>query len=511
MSQTRKRIRSSATDSLVIGIDVGTSSVKTLVMDASGAIVASASASYPLLTPAPGWVEQHPEDWWTAVCTTTRSVIHQLEQRTPKRTAGEIAGVALSGQMNGVVFIDAQGVPLRDAMLWLDGRSQKECDAANEKAGDILRSRAFHVLNPINTLAKMLWVRSHERDVYRQSHKALIPKDWVNYRLTGVIAAEVADDSVTGALDLYTRQWSGEILDRLDVRTDLFPPVYESTDVVGALTRAAAEATGLATGTPVCGGGGDMACMAVGSGAIRPGVVGVGIGTAGHAITYADTISDAAFNQLWPMCHGVPGAYFWLGCSYTGGASLTWMSEQFGESFDRLTEQAKTAPAGCEDLFFLPWLAGTATPHPDALARGGWIGLTLRHTKGHLIRSLMEGVAFDLRQSFECFKQLNLPMEDLRLGEGGVKSSLWRQILVDVFGQDGRLMELGEASAIGATLIAGVGVGLFDTFEVACDRSIKLGSAVQHDDAQTDLYERQFQRYQTLYPTLKPWFHQRGP
>jgi xylulokinase len=491
-----------------MGIDLGTSSTKTMVMDAAGAVVAGVSCGYPLQTPAPGWVEQRPEDWWNAVVETIRAALEALKACAPSCGARDIAGIALSGQMNGAVCVDARGSPLRPALLWLDGRSQAECDDANRRAGDLLRDRALHVLNPINTLAKVLWVRDHEPAVYARSKRVLIPKDWIRFKLTGVMASEVSDGSVTGALDLYTRQWSGPILDRLEVRADLFPPIHESPDIVGAITPDVAEATGLASGTPVCGGGGDMACMAVGSGAIKPGVIGVGIGTAGHALTYAEAISDTAFNQLWPMCHAVPGTYFWLGCSYTGGGSLSWFSEQFGEDFDRLTAQARQAPPGSEDLFFLPWLAGTATPHPDALARGGWLGLTLRHTKGHMIRALMEGVAFDLRQSLECFVRLHLPMTEIRLGEGGVRSPLWRQILADVFGRDGRMMELGDASAIGASLIAGVGTGVFDSFDAACDRAIKLGETVHHNPDCARGYAVQFERYRALYPALRAWFRQ---
>lgn len=484
---------------LVMGIDLGTSSAKTIVMDDAGRVVASASSGYPLHTPQPGWAEQDPGDWWRAVCATVRQTLSLV-------SPSDIVGIALSGQMNGAVFVDAAGRPLRPAILWLDGRSQAECDAANDRAGDLLRDRALTVLNPVNTLAKVLWARAHEPAHYAAAAYALMPKDWVRFKLTGVFTADVSDGSVSAALDLYTRVWSRDILDRLEVRQDLFPEVMESIAVAGALTREAAAATGLAEGTPVCAGGGDMACMAAGSGAIKPGIVGVGIGTAGHAITYAERVSDAAFNRLWPMCHAVPGKYFWLGCSYTGGGSLDWLSRQFGDGFDALTAQAERAPAGSDGLFFFPWLAGAATPHPDPRARGGWLGLTLHHTRGHMIRALMEGVAFDLRQSLECFRALCLPIEEVRFGEGGVKSRLWRQILADVFGRDGWVMELGDASAIGAALIAGVGAGVFKNFEVACDRAVALGEQVRSDAERAALYDRAFARYRRVYPALKAWF-----
>ena len=491
---------------LVMGIDLGTSSTKTVLMDDEGHVVAMASADYPLLTPHAGWVEQNPSDWWRAVCDTTRQGIRNLMSQQPSHSVHDIKGLSLSGQMNGAVFVDASGDPLRPALLWLDHRSQRECDDANQCAGDLLRERALHVLNPVNTLAKVLWVRAHEPQCYAGASHALIPKDWIRFKLTDAFRSDVSDASVTGALDLYTRHWSNAILDTLKVRRDLFPQVVESPTIAGEISREASEDTGLAAGTPVCAGGGDMACMAVGGGVIKPGIVSVGIGTAGHALTFAESVSDEAFNQLWPMCHAVPDKYFWLGCSYTGGASLRWFRDQFGEGFEDLTAQAEGVPAGSEGLFFMPWFEGTATPHPDAHARGGWIGLTLRHTKAHLIRALMEGVVFDLRHSLECFKRLGLPIDEIRIGEGGAKSALWRQIQADVFGQDVRAMETRDASAIGAAIIAGVGVGVFDSFESACERAIVLGQTVTSDADPARQYDSSYRQYSRLYPSLKDWF-----
>lgn len=491
--------------SLAMGIDLGTSSTKTIIITEAGEVVSAATAAYPLSTPQPGWVEQNPEDWWLAVCKTIRETLRGLPASF---TSHDIKGISLSGQMNGAVLVDAAGATLRPAILWLDGRSQRECDAANDQAGDLFRDRALYVLHPINALAKVLWLREHEPHHYGRAATVLIPKDWLRFRMTGAMASDVSDGSVTGALDQYTRDWSGEILDRLEVRRDLFPRVVESVAVAGAVTSDVAEDTGLIAGTPVCAGGGDMACLAVGCGAIKPGVIGVGIGTAGRVLSYAEEISDGAFNQLWPMCHAVPGKYFWLGCSYTGGGSLNWLGEQFGDDFEVMTAQAEQAPPGCDRLFFMPWLAGAATPHPDAHARGGWLGLTLSHTKGHMIRALMEGVAYDLRHAFECFQRLGLPIDEIRMGEGGVKIELWRQILVDVFGRDGRMMEMGDASAIGAALIAGVGTGVFESFEAACDLAVQPGETVRHDPERAVLYRQRFAQYSRLYPSLKAWFRE---
>ena len=484
-----------------LGIDLGTGSTKVVLLNGEGEIAATASADYPLRKPKPGWVEQCPEDWWQALC---QSVQEVLGKTRISNTA--VRSVALSGQINGAIFVDRHGMPLRDALIWLDHRSQAECDWGNSQAGDLLRSRTLHVLNPVNTLGKVLWVQRHEPEIYAQAHAMLSPKDWLNSRLTGALSAEISDASMTAAFDLYARTWSTEIMERLAVNPEHFPPVVESSEIVGGVTGEAAAATGLAAGTPVYGGGGDMPCMVLGSGVIAPGVVSVGIGTAGHAVTFAESISDAAVNRLWPMCHPISGKYAWLGCTLTGGGSLTWFRDSFGGTYEELTEEAEKVPVGSEGLFFMPWLAGTATPYPDTHARGGFVGLTLRHTRGHIVRALMEGVVFDLRHSLECFKSLGLPIEEIRMGEGGSRSALWRQIHADVFGHDVRLIETEDLSAVGAALIAGVGGGLFPNFETACEATIKLGETVRCQPEQTTFYEDAYRRYSELYPTLKAWF-----
>ena len=492
--------------SLVIGIDIGTSSTKTLLLSEEGTIVSSASADYRLVTPHVGWVEQDVHDWWQAVCNTVRQIVQYLESDQCSFSVRDIKGISLSGQMNGAVFVDASGNPLRSAILWLDQRAQEQCDQANDQVGDLLRNHALHVLNPINTLAKVLWLRERQPEIYAEVCHVLLPKDWIRFKLTGTLQAEVTDASVTAVLDLKTRNWSGEILDGLGIEERLFPKVVESPTVTGQITESAASETGLYAGIPVCAGGGDMACMAVGSGVRRPGIVSVGIGTAGHVLTYAEEVDGAAFNQLWPMCHAIPGKYFWLGCSFTGGASLTWFHDQFGDSFTELIDSAEGAPIGSDGLFFMPWFQGTATPHPDANARAGWLGMTLHHTKAHMIRSLMEGVVFDLRHSLECFKQLKLPINEIYIGEGGSRSALWCQIQADVFGKDVQVLEVQDVSALGAAIIAGVGVGIFDDFESACSMSIILGETIHSDPVRVGKYELQYQRYCNLYPSLKNWF-----
>ena len=483
----------------VLGVDLGTGSAKAVLLDETGQLLGRGTAEYPLSKPHPGWVEQDPDDWWRGLCSSVREAIAGVDPE-------EVASVALSGQLNGAVFVDAKGCPQRMVPIWLDHRSQKECDWAQDRAGDLLRDRALTRLGPVNTLAKVLWVKANEPEVYRQSRWALLPKDWLRFRLSGQIGAEISDASVTAAFDLDAREWCNDILDALEIDAGLFPKLSESSEVVGAITKEAAAETGLVVDTPIVAGGGDMPCMILGSGVIEPGIVGLGIGTAAHATACAERLDPRAFNKLWPMCHPIPGQYAWLGCSFTGGASLKWFKDELGGSYEELTRAAAGVPPGAEGLFFMPWLEGRATPEPDADARGGFVGLSLRHTKGHMVRAVMEGVVFDLRHSLDCFGELGLPVDELRIGEGGSHSELWRQIQADILGRDVVRIETDDLSAVGAALLAGVGVGVYADFDTACRRVVKLAECVHCDQATADEYRRVFDRYATLYPALKGWY-----
>ena len=483
----------------VLGIDLGTGSTKAVVLDEAGELIGRGQAEYPLYKPHPRWVEQDPEDWWRGLGAAARQALADV-------APAQVACVGLSGQINGAVFVDGAGQPLQRVPIWLDHRSQAECDWAEQRAGDLLRERTLMRLGPVNTLAKVLWVKAHAADVYQQSRWMLLPKDWLRYRLTGQIAAEVSDASTTAAFDLHERQWCGEILAALEVDEGLFPRLVDSPAVVGAVTRAAAEQTGLAAGTPVVAGGGDMPCMILGAGVIEPGVIGLGIGTAAHATAFAETLDPRAFDQLWPMCHPIPGKYAWLGCSFTGGASLKWFKEEFGGRYDELTAAAAAVPAGAEGVFFMPWLEGRATPRPDARARGGFVGLSLGHTKGHLVRAVLEGVVFDLRHSLDCFAEIGLPIDELRIGEGGSHSEVWRQIQADILGRDVVRIATDDLSAVGAAMLAGVGSGLYADFATACQRVVKLAETVRCDRARAAEYQRAFERYRALYPALRDWY-----
>ena len=502
---------------LVLGIDVGTSSTKALLLAEDGAVRGLGTAGYPLSTPHPRWVEQDPADWWSGTCEAVRRALDAASC-----DAGEVAVVGLSGQMNGAVFVDAKGRPLRPGIIWLDHRATDECRLMDERAGDALRASACNPPMPVYTAAKVLWVMRHEPDVWKAAAKFIQPKDYVRFRLTGTLGTDLSDASATLLCDLRRRAWATDIFEGLGVRPDLFPELAEPTAVVGEVTAEAADATGLAAGTPMVAGGADMACMVAGSGVVVPGVVSVTIGTAGHVTTCADHVSEAGYNCLWPMCHVVPGQYFWLGCCYTGGASLQWFRDALGgaevaaadlaglDAFDLLAREAAQAAPGAEGLYFLPYLAGSATPHPDDDARGCFIGLTLRHRKAHLVRAILEGVAYNLRDSLEVFQKLGLALDEVRVGEGGGSNPLWRQILADVFGRAVHPLLTGDASAVGAALVAGVGTGVWPDFASACAGAVRVGDPTEPVGAHAASYERGYRLYSRLYGDLREAFAAMG-
>ncbi len=492
----------------VVGIDVGTSSTKGVLVDGEGEILVSASASYEYHTPGPGWVEQDPEDWWRSVCEVTRQLVLQ-GQKERGISPSDIKAVCLSGQMNGAVLTNEKGQPLRPAILWLDNRSERQCRKVNEKWSAELVEATGQQLNPVNTLAKLLWIRDNEPEVYTSARWAFLPKDWVRFRLTGVPASEVSDASATGLMDVRKRTWNERFLSLLPLRCDWLPDLTESPFIVGEVVRQVAEETGLREGTPVCAGGGDMPCLAVGTGCITPGIVAVGIGTAGHVTTFAETLHPQGFRRLWPMCHSIPGKFFWLGCSFTCGGALIWWASYWSESLATLLDEAGSVAPGSDGLCFIPWLQGSATPHPDGTARGGWLGLALHHRRAHMTRALMEGVAFDLRQSLDTFEDIGLTISQVRVGEGGSRSNLWRQILADVFGRDLHILENPDASVLGAAIIAGVGVGLYLDFETACRQMVRIGQRVPYDPEIARRYHKMYELYTTLYDTLSSFFSRR--
>jgi xylulokinase len=488
----------------LLGIDIGTSGVKALLIDAAGRVVASASESYPLYTPQPLWAEQDPNDWWNATCKVIRRVLADSGV-----TASEIRGVGLSGQMHGSVFLDENGESIRPALLWCDQRTATECAWITERIGE---QRVLETtLNPVLTgfqAGKIIWLRKHEPENYARVKQVLLPKDFIRYRLTGASATEVSDASGTALFDVPRRDWAYEMLDALELPRAWFPKVYESPEITGRVTAQAAQATGLAEGTPVVGGAGDQAAGAVGVGVVQTGRASVSIGTSGVVFAHLDTPQVDAQYRTHTFCHAVPGAWHVMGVMLMAGGALQWYRETFAPTtdFDALVSEAETVPAGAENLLFAPYLSGERTPYPDPQARGAFVGLTIAHTRAHCTRAVLEGVAFGLRDSLEILKAMDVPLHELRLTGGGAKSPMWRRILASVFGQPVHTLQAEEGPAYGVALLAGVGTGVWQSVPEACAATVQLAAQTEPVPEQVATYDAIYARYRRLYPALKEFW-----
>ena len=488
----------------LLGIDIGTSGVKALLIDTAGRVVASASESYPLYTPQPLWAEQDPDDWWNATCKVIRRVLADSGV-----AAFEIRGVGLSGQMHGSVFLDENGESIRPALLWCDQRTAAECAWITERVGE--RKVLETTLNPVLTgfqAGKIIWLRRHEPENYARVKQVLLPKDFIRYRLTGASATEVSDASGTALFDVPRRDWAYEMLNALELPRAWFPKVYESPEITGRITAQAAQATGLAEGTPVVGGAGDQAAGAVGVGVVQAGRASVSIGTSGVVFAHLDAPQVDAQYRTHTFCHAVPGAWHVMGVMLMAGGALQWYRDTFmpQESFDTALAEAEAVSPSSEGLLFLPYLSGERTPHADPKARGAFVGATLAHGRGHFTRAVLEGVAYGLRDSLEILREMGLSLHQLRLTGGGAKSPLWRQILADVFGQPVHTLQAEEGPAFGVALLAGVGTGVWNSVPEACAQTVRLADSTEPNPAHQPLYEAGYAQYRQLYPALKPFF-----
>lgn len=488
----------------LLGVDIGTSGVKALLMDESGAVVASASESYPLYTPQPLWAEQEPDDWWRATCAAIRRLLSDSGV-----VAAQVRGVGLSGQMHGSVFLDERGESIRPALLWCDQRTADECAWMTERVGEqaVLQT----TLNPVLTgfqAGKILWLRRHEPNNYARVRQVLLPKDFIRYRLTGESATEVSDASGTALFDVPHRDWAYALMDTLELPREWFPKVYESPEITGRITAQAAQATGLAEGTPVVGGAGDQAAGAVGVGVVQAGRASVSIGTSGVVFAHLEQPQVDPQYRTHTFCHAVPGAWHVMGVMLMAGGALQWYRETVAPdvAFDALVGEAESVPPGAEGLLFAPYLSGERTPYPDPQARGAFVGLTLAHTRAHCTRAVLEGVAFGLRDSLEILHGMSVPLQELRLTGGGAKSPLWRRILASVFGQAVHTLQAEEGPAYGVALLAGVGVGVWDSVPKACAATVQLAGSTEPDPEQTRVYESLYPRYRQLYPALKQFW-----
>ena len=492
----------STSSGLLLGLDVGTTACKTVLLDAQGSLRASAFAHYDLSTPRPLWSEQDPDDWWKATIASIGQVL-----REAKAEPGQIAGVGLTGQMHGMVLLDDTGAVLRPAILWNDQRCAEACDQIHRLVGrDTMLQRTGKPVLTGFTAPKILWVRAHEPEVFAATARMLLPKDFVRFRLTGKFLTDVADASGTSLFDVGKRRWSDEIIETLQVPRAWLPDVTESPVASATVSAEGARQTGLVQGTPVIAGAGDQAAEAIGCGVIDDGSVSVTIGTSGVVFAATDSFDVDRTGRLHAYCHAVPGMWHVMGVMLSAGGSLRWYRDTLGgDTYDRLIEAASQVAPGCEGLLFLPYLTGERTPHADPHARGAFVGLTLRHGKAHLTRAVLEGVTFGLKDSLELVRALGVTVTKVRVSGGGARSPMWRQMMADVFGVEVVTVNVTQGAAFGAALLAGVGTGAWPDVPQAA-RSVVRETGSAHPGADAATYEEPYQRYRALYPALAPGF-----
>ncbi len=497
----------------LLGIDTSTTATKTLVIDETGKVVTVAAAEYPYETPRPGWTEQSAELFWDATVKSIRAALAQAGL-----TGRDIVGVGLTGQMHGLVTLDAHGELVRPVILWNDQRTAEQCRAITERVG---AERVIALTgNPVLTgftAPKLAWVRQHEPEHYARIATVLLPKDYVRYRLSGGFFGDVSDASGTSLFDVGARTWSDEMLAALEIPHAWLPTVTESPVASSVISDEAAALTGLLAGTPIAAGGGDQAAGAVGMGIVRPGLVSLQLGTSGVIFAAAERYAPEPHGRLHAFCHAVPGQWHWMGVMLSAAGSFRWYRDALGgaaqaqataegrDVYDVLTESAATVPAGSEGLFFLPYLTGERTPHPDPDARGAFVGLTVRHTQAHLTRAVLEGVSYGLRDSLELMRGLGLSADTVRASGGGVKSAFWRQLLADVFGADLSLVTSTEGAAFGAALLGGVAAGVWPSVETAGDATVRVAATTAPSSERT-AFETGYRTYGRLYPALAPVF-----
>ncbi|HEY3324082.1 MAG TPA: xylulokinase [Planctomycetota bacterium] len=504
-----------------LGIDIGTSGTRAIVIDQKGKLRGAGTAGHTCQSPKPLWSEQSPAEWWEAVKQAVPAAVKAAGIKP-----GDIAGIGLSGQMHGLVLLNKKSEVLRPAILWNDQRTGAECDEITQKAGG--RKKLLDLVsNPALTgftAPKMLWVRNNEPKIFDQAVKALLPKDYIRFCLSGEFATEVSDASGTLLLDVNKRQWSKALLSKLGLDLSLLPDVYESTIPSTKVSEAAADALGGAVkaGTPIVGGGGDCAAGAVGSGIVKSGVCSVSIGTSGVVFAHADQPKTDPEGRAHTFCHAVPGKWHNMGVTLCAGGSLQWFKNALGhpeiavaglsggDPYDILVQEARTAPVGSEGLCFLPYLTGERTPHADPLAKGCFIGITPRTTKGHMARSVIEGVAYSLRDCIEIFRGMKVSVEEVRVTGGGAKNDFWYQTLADMFGQSTCSLVASEGAAYGVALLAAVGTKNFNSVEEACAATVRTCNPVKPCAEHSAIYDKYYPAWQNLYRSLKGDFQALG-
>jgi xylulokinase len=485
---------------LFLGLDVSTTGAKALLINEKGGVVSSATEPLTLSAPHPLWSEQNPHDWWIGI---SKSIRQALEQAGVSGSA--VTAIGLTGQMHGLVLLDEHGEVLRPAILWNDQRTGAQCDEMRTRLGKqhLIQITGNDAL-PGFTAPKILWVQQNEPDIYARTRHILLPKDYIRYRLTGEYAMDKADGSGTILFNLKTRDWSAEVLAALDIPAKWLPLTFEGPAVTGYVSSQAAAETGLVQGIPVVGGGGDQAAQAVGVGAVQPGIIALTLGTSGVVFATTESPLIEPEGRLHAFCHAVPGRWHFMGVMLSAAGSLQWYRDTLapGASFDTLVNEASDIKAGSDGLLFLPYLTGERTPYPDPFVRAAWVGLTVRHTRAHMTRSVLEGVAFAIKDSFRLILQAGLgSIDQVRISGGGAKSVLWRQIMADVLGVELVTVNTTEGAAFGAALLAEVGAGIYENVPSACEAIIQItGHTFPTQDTRT--YQNYYPHYRAMYPAL---------
>jgi xylulokinase len=491
----------------LLGIDVGTGGTRAVLIDLRGRVIGSATAEHALMSsPRIGWAEQNPEDWWRAACQAVQECLVRSST-----SAREISAIGLTGQMHGLVLLDAQDRVVRPALLWCDQRTEEECREITKQVGAarLIELTANPALTGF-TLPKIWWVRRHEPENWTRVRLLMLPKDYIRFRLTGAHAIDVADASGTLMFDVVHRRWSQPMLQISKIDEALLPRVFESQEVSGTVHEEGARQSGLRSGIPVVAGAGDQAAGAVGMGIVKPGAVSATIGTSGVVFAATSVPVLEPQGRIHTFCHAIPNRWHVMGVTQGAGLSLRWFRDHFShekedgrDSYDRLAEEAATTPPGADGLLWAPYLMGERTPHLDPNARGALVGITGQHTRAHVIRAILEGVAFSLRDSLTLFRAIGVPIQSIRLGGGGARSSLWQQIQADIYGMPVELIEADEGAAYGAALLAGVGTGNWPSVEAACETAVRIAKSVSPNPNVVAKMDRQYAEYKKLYPALR--------
>jgi xylulokinase len=498
-----------------LGIDVGTGGTRALIIEESGKVIGSGSEEHqPFTSPRPGWAEQAPKDWWRACGIAVRKALS-----SSALSGDDITCVGFSGQMHGAVLLDSGDEPVRSAIMWCDQRSEAQCGELTQIFGrDVLIGLTCNPPLTNFTLTKLLWVREIEPKNWARVAHVMLPKDYVRFRLTGERAIDMADASGTLMLDVANRRWSDEVLSKTGIDKKLLPALFESPQVCGRISVQGAEATGLRAGTPVVAGAGDQAAGAVGMGIASAGAVSATIGTSGVVFASTDRPALDPAGRLHTFCHAIPGRWHVMGVTQAAGLSLRWYRDQFGaaspgfatkdgsDPYDVFSEEAASSPVGSEGAYWVPYLMGERTPHLDPNARAALVGLTASHTRAHVIRAIMEGVAYSLKDTFTIFDEMRIPITSIRLGGGGARSPLWRQIQADVYGREVEIVAAEEGAAYGAAILAGTGAGGWSSVEEACDRIVRVSQRIAPDPANSRTMQTAYRTYRKIYPALAQIF-----